>query len=102
MVKASKIGFFSALGIVVYAALVSLVMNNANELFGHANQYLSQIAFLALLSLSAAVVGGLVLGKPFQMYLDGKKKEAVSLFLQTIGWLAAFTAILIGFLVLNK
>lgn len=46
---------------------------------------------LLLLILSATVTGSLVLGRPILWYLDGKKKEAVSLFVATVGFLFLIT-----------
>lgn len=98
----SKTGLYNALGVAAYIALVSLVMSNADQLFGTTDTYLSQVAFLSLFALSAVMVSSLVLGKPLMMYLDGKKKEAVSLFMQTVGWLAGFTVVLLIVLTASK
>lgn len=100
MNESTKTGLYNALGIVAYVALVSVIMHNGERFFGEEDTYLTGIAFLSLFSLSAAVVGGLILGKPLMLYLDNKKKEGLALFLQTVGWLAAFTVILLISLVL--
>lgn len=101
MAQPTRTGFFNALGIVAYITLVSVLMANADRLFDeHTTGFLPQIAFLALFTLSAAVVGGLILGKPLMLYLDNQKKAAVSLFLETIGWLASFTVLLLAALAL--
>lgn len=49
------------------------------------------IAMLSLFTLSAAVMGYLFLLQPIQLFLDGKKKEAVTFFLQTVGMFAIMT-----------
>lgn len=85
--------FLNALGMVVYIIVVATIMQNGDKIFGKADNFVTPIAALLLFTLSAVVVGSLVLGKPLTMYLDGKKKEAVRLFVQTAGWLAAFTVI---------
>ena len=54
---------------------------------------LAPITILMLLVLSVAIVGMLIFAKPVIMFLDGQKKEAVSLTIFTISWLAAFTVI---------
>jgi len=46
---------------------------------------LAPIMMLSLLVFSAALVGALIFGKPILWYLDGKKKEAVSLLFYTLG-----------------
>jgi hypothetical protein len=57
------------------------------------------IAMLMLFVFSAALTGFLVLGRPVMWYLDGKKKEAVSLLLYTIGFLFVITLIVFIFLI---
>ena len=54
---------------------------------------LAPIMMLSLLVFSAALVGALIFGKPILWYLDGKKKEAVSLLFYTLG---GFLIITIG------
>jgi hypothetical protein len=51
------------------------------------------IAMLMLFVCSAAITGFLVFGKPVMLYLDGKKKEALSLLGYTIGILFLLTII---------
>ena len=51
------------------------------------------IAMLLLFVCSAAITGFLVFGKPVMLYLDGKKREAVSLLGYTIGMLVLLTLI---------
>lgn len=91
----SKTAFYHALALVIYIALVGSIMSHGNTLFGKADTFLTPIAVLSLFTLSATVVGALVLGKPLMMYIDNQKKEAVSLFLQIVGWLAGCTLILL-------
>ncbi len=80
--------FFHSLGVVAYISFVSFLMFNAERLFGgKPDTVLAPVAFLLLLTLSAAVVGLLVLGRPIMLYLDGKKKEAVHFAATTIGFL---------------
>lgn len=88
-----KQSFLHALGTLIYIVLVATLMQNGDKIFGEMDNFLGPIAFLLLFTLSAIVVGGLILIKPLALYLDGKKKEALSLLLMTIGWLAGFTII---------
>ena len=74
----------NALGVYVYVLLVALLMWQGNALFGTEDTMLSMAAFLMLFVLSAGVVGTFILGRPILLYLDGKKKEAVTLFANTI------------------
>lgn len=89
----NKTGFLNALGALVYIALVSTIMQNGEKIFGEMSNFIGPIAFLLLFTLSAVVVGGLILGKPIMLFLDNKKKEAVSLFVTTACWVAGFTVL---------
>lgn len=84
--------FLNALGTAAYVTIVSAVMNNAEKIFGQTKSLIGPIAFLLLFVTSAAITGGLVLGKPVMLYLEGKKEDAVKFFICTICWLIAFTA----------
>jgi hypothetical protein len=78
----------NAVGTAVYVTLVATFLSNAEQLFGRdggdPKSVLVPIAMLLLLVLSAAITGSLVLGKPTLWYLDGKKKEALSLLAYTL------------------
>lgn len=54
---------------------------------------LAPIMMLSLFVLSAAVMGYLFLLQPIQLYLDGKKKEAIAFFTQTLATFAGITAL---------
>jgi len=84
----------------VYIALVSLLMTYGNQIFGQEMGVLGGVGILLLMTLSVLVVGSLVIGKPLMMYLDGNKKEAVKLLMQTILILAVITVIFLGILAL--
>jgi len=90
--------FINALGTTVYVILVALFMFNGENLFDKTDNFLMPVFMLLLFILSASITGLLVLGKPVLMYLDNLKKEAVTLLLATIGWLAIF--LLIVFVIL--
>lgn len=91
----NKTSFLNALGTVAYISLVGTFMQNASKFLGEKDNFVTPIIVLLLFTLSAITVGGLVLGKPLMLYFDNKKKEAVTMFLQTAGWLAGFTVIAI-------
>lgn len=88
-----KYSFIHSISILAYIALVALVMQNGDQWFGQMNNFIGPIAFLLLFTLSALVVGLLGLGKPIILYLDGKKKEAITLILLTVANLFALTLI---------
>lgn len=67
---------------------------------GRGNSFLIPISFLLLFVFSAALTGFLIFGKPTLMYIDGKKKEAVSLLINTLGIFFVITFIALTLLVL--
>jgi hypothetical protein len=52
------------------------------------------MAMLLLFVCSAAITSFLVFGKPVMLYIDGQKKEAVSLLAYTLGIMALITIVL--------
>jgi len=84
-------GFLQAFGVATYIVLVSLLMSNAQRIFGKMDTFFGPVAFLMLFVLSAAITGSLTLGRSVILYLDNHKKEAVKLFLYTVGWLFLLT-----------
>lgn len=95
-------GLLNAVGVFVYVTLIVLFMFNGENLFGNEKSFLIPIFMLTLFVLSAAITGSLVLGKPILMYFDGQKKEALKLFIITLGWLALFMLIVAFFLFVRK
>ena len=56
------------------------------------------LTILLSIVLSAIVVGGLVLGKPILLYVDGNKKDGLALLFYTIFWL--FVLLVLSFLMM--
>jgi len=90
----AKTPFINAISASVYIVAVSLLMFNANKLFGPKDTILTPIAVLSLFTLSAAVMGYLFLYQPLMLFLESKKKQAVDLFLQTVMVFAIITALI--------
>lgn len=84
--------FLLALGEVGYISLVALLMFTVGKLFGDKPDpaIIAPVAFLLLFVISASISGALILGKPLMLYLDGQKKEAITLFGLILAWLAVF------------
>jgi hypothetical protein len=91
----------NALGASLYVILVaSFIYLLGNGFLGNGdnNTIFIPIAMLMLFVFSAAFTGILILGKPVIWYLDGKKREAISLLLYTLS--IFFVITLIAFLLL--
>ncbi len=81
-----------------YIALVAVFMANGEKLFGKQEGMLLMTAILLLLVLSVAIMGVVIFGRPIMWYLNGLKKEAITLTLYTLGFL--LIAAIIFFVVL--
>ena len=88
----TKNPFLNALSATIYIILVASVMFYGTEHTKPVNSVIVPIAVLSLFSLSAVLMGYFFLYQPIQLYLDGKKKYATSLFVQTILVFAIITA----------
>jgi len=98
MSQICKQSFLYSLLAGIYIGSVGLFMRHAEAIFGKQNSTVGIVAVLLLFSLSALVVGGLIVGKPVMLYLDGKKKEAVWMLIASGGWLFLFFLVAIGVL----
>ncbi len=94
-------GLLDAIGAGVYITIVALFFQNANDLLGKVQGLWAPIFFLLLFVTSAAITGGLVLGKPILLYLDNKKHEGVELFLWTVVFLVITALIVLLVMLLN-
>ena len=90
-----KKSFLNALLAEVYIVIIVNVINYGQKLAEHPDTILVPIAMLSLFVLSAAVMGYLFLLTPLQLYFEGKKKEAVNLFLLTVVIFAVITGIVL-------
>lgn len=89
---------FNALLASAYIIFIALMMQLADRLHPK-DTIITPIAVLSVFTLSAAIMGYLFLSNPLQMYLDGKKKEAVTFFMKTVGIFAIITLLFVGALV---
>lgn len=85
----------NALGTIAYVSILVTAVLNGERVFGTVNTSIAPVMFLTTFVLSAAITGGLVLGKPVMLFLENKKSEAIKLFIYTLCWLAAAVVILL-------
>lgn len=97
----TKNPFLNALCASVYIGLVVLLMNFTGNIESNTNELIVASMMLSLFTLSAAVMGYIFLYNPFKLYLDGKKEEAVKLFLQTVGIFGGITMVIFGLYILK-
>jgi hypothetical protein len=81
-----KLGMLQALGTTAYISLVAyfFFFMNTHQIEDGKTVFIP-IFMLMLLVLSASITGTLVFGRSVLWYIDGKKKEAVSLLAYTLG-----------------
>lgn len=96
--RVTKNPLYNAILAAGYIALVATIMNYAEKSDLPEMGVLVPIAILSLFVLSAAVMGSIFFYQPAQMYLDGEKKEAINLFLKTLGFFACITVALLALL----
>ena len=92
----SKNPFINSLSASGYIILVVSVMNFIMETQGDKpDTPFAPVVFLSMLTLSVAVMAYLFFYQPLQLFIDGKKKQAVNLFVRTVGIFAVFTAVVL-------
>lgn len=91
----AKNPLINALVATLYIVLVASVMFYGTKNLGPANSIIAPIAVVSLFTLSVAVMGYLFCYQPGMLYFDGKKKEAIKLFLQTVGIFGGITVIIL-------
>ncbi|MCC6448173.1 MAG: hypothetical protein IT215_05765 [Chitinophagaceae bacterium] len=82
---------------VLYIIVIAFVMNSLSERLP-GKTMVAPMIMLSLFVLSAAIMGFLFFSEPLYLYMNNKKKEAISFFFKTIGCFAGFVAILLFFI----
>lgn len=95
-----KYALLHAVGATVYISLIATFMANVNKIIGQKpeNSIFGPMAFLLIIVISAAVMGLTIFARPIMWYLDGNKKEAISLVIWTIIYL--FVIAVIDFIII--
>ena len=93
MFKNPIINALSAAGYIIL--IVGIINFLSHTLKNKPDTIGAPITFLSLFTLSAAVMTYLFLYSPLQLFIEGKKKEAVHLFAHTVGIFAVFTVVVL-------
>jgi Na+/serine symporter len=91
----TKNPFYNALSALIYIVLIVLGMTAISGVQGELGEIIMPIIMLSLFTLSAAVMAYIFGYQPLQLFLDDKRKEAVSLFLKSVGIFGLLTSVLI-------
>ncbi len=78
-----------------YIIIVALIMHFGTKNIPQNASLIGPIAGISLFTLSAAVMAYIFGYQPFTLFLDGKKKEAVDLFLKTTFIFGGITAVIL-------
>lgn len=90
----TKNPLFNALSASAYIILVVSVMNYVTRpLQDKPDTFFAPVVLLSVLTLSVSVMAFLFFYQPLQLLIDGKKKEALNLFAQTVGIFSAITVL---------
>src|SRR3989338_3027741 len=93
MDKIIKRAVIDAVGTAIYVVLIVSFIFSLQIFQKEEDIIIIPMAMLLLFVCSAAITGFLVFGKPIMLYIDGKKREAVSLLGYTLGVLVLITII---------
>ncbi|QQR82588.1 hypothetical protein IPJ70_00535 [Candidatus Campbellbacteria bacterium] len=85
--------FMNAGGVCIYVSGIAWLGFNTQGIDNVAG-FALPVFMLLLFVVSASITGGLVLGKPILLYLEGMKREALILFFTTLGWLIVFLVVI--------
>ena len=99
MDKIIKRAAINAVGTAIYVVLIVLFIFSLQIFQKEEDIIIIPMAMLLLFVCSAAITGFLVFGKPIMLYIDGKKREAVSLLGYTLGVLVLITIIFFALLI---
>ena len=99
MDKTIKRAFINSVGTFLYILLLVLFVFSLQTFSRQKDIIIIPIALLLLFVSSAAITGFLIFGKPVMLYIDGKKREAISLLGYTLGILFLITLISFIFLI---
>lgn len=90
----SKNPIVNALCASVYIVLGVAIMNFVTQpLRNKPDTFFAPVVFLSLLTLSVAVMAFLFFYQPLLLFVEGKKKDAVNLFIKTVSIFAAITTV---------
>lgn len=84
----------NALGASAYIILVVSIMTFVTKpLQNKPDTFFTPIVFLSLLTLSVVVMAFLFFYQPLMLFIEGKKKDAINLFVKTLGIFGVITTV---------
>jgi len=90
----TKNPFINAISASAYIIIGVTVMTFVTKpLQNKPDTFFAPVVFLSLLTLSVVVMAFLFFYQPIMLFIEGKKKDAVNLFIKTVAIFATITAI---------
>ncbi len=89
-----RLGILQSIGVSLYCTTIGSIMQNGDRLFGKQDNFITPIFVLTMLCVSVLVCALLVFKKPYDLFFDGKKKEAINVVVYTTVSLFFILAIL--------
>ena len=89
-----RLGILQGIGVSLYCTTIGSIMQNGDRLFGKQDNFITPIFVLTMLCVSVLVCALLVFKKPYDLFFDGKKKEAINIVVYTTVSLFFILAIL--------
>lgn len=93
MSKNPIVNAVSASGYIVLVVAVMTFVSQTQR--NKPDTFFAPITLLSVLTLSVAVMAYLFFYQPLLLFINGEKKEAVRLFIKTVGIFAVFTSVLL-------
>jgi hypothetical protein len=100
--KEIKLGLIQAIGVTIYCGLVGSVMQNVDKFFGKEDTFMTPILVLTMFCVSVLVCALIVFKKPYELFFDGKKKEAINVVVYTAASLFVILLVLFESMLLLK
>ena len=92
----TKNPLINALSASIYIIFMVTVMNFVTQpLKNKPDTFFAPVTVLFVLTLSVAVMAYLFFYQPLQLFIEGKRKKAVDLFIKTVGIFAVFTVMVL-------
>ncbi len=102
MTKEVKQGIKQAFGVSLYCGFIGTIMQNGDKLFGKQDTFITPIVVLTMLCVSVLTCALLVFKKPYELFFDGKKKEALNTVVYTAITLFVILVLLFGIMLFYK
>ena len=102
MTKETIQGIKQGLGVSLYCGLIGTVMQNGSKLFGQKDNFITPIFALTLFCVSALICLLIVFKKPYELFFEGKKKDALNIVVYTANTLFVILLFLFGIMFFNN